>query len=162
MKVLILYYSRTGRTKKVAEFIKEELKGDIEEIVSLKKRNGFFGILLSIFESLFKRLTPVKEIEKDISNYDLVLIGTPIWAGNLSSPIRTFFVKYRDILKNKDIIVFYSYGLKPKKESIDPSRLIKIDLERLGIVLKDIIPVYEKDIENEKFKNKIKNILKGI
>lgn len=125
MKSLIFYYFRAGRTKEVAEFIKEELKSDIEEIVSLKERNRFFGIFLSIFESLFKRLTPIKEIEKDIIDYDLVLVGTIILAGNLFSPIRTFSIKHIDPLKNKDII-----------------------------------PVYEKDIKNVKFKNKIINILK--
>lgn len=34
MKSLIVYYSRTGKTKEVAEFIKEELNGEIEEIIS--------------------------------------------------------------------------------------------------------------------------------
>lgn len=160
MKSLIVYYSRTGKTKKVAEFIKEELNGEIEEITSLKNRNGILGILLSIYESLFKKLTPIKEIEKDLKNYDLIVIGTPIWAGNFSSPVRTFIVKYKDILKTKDVILFCTYGLEMKGDIKDLFRLVK-DIEDMEIFLRDIIPIYEKDIAVGEFKDKIMNILKN-
>jgi len=45
MKTLVVYYSRTGKTKFVAEKIAVELKADVEEVVDLKSRSGRFGFL---------------------------------------------------------------------------------------------------------------------
>ena len=43
MKCLVVYYTRTGKTKVVAEKVSAELGADIEEIVDLKKREGKLG-----------------------------------------------------------------------------------------------------------------------
>ena len=45
MKVLVVYYSRTGNTKFVAEAIAQSLEADIEEIKDGKNRMGVFGFL---------------------------------------------------------------------------------------------------------------------
>jgi flavodoxin len=45
MKTLVVYYSRTGKTRFVAERVASELKADIEEVVDLKNRSGRFGFL---------------------------------------------------------------------------------------------------------------------
>lgn len=99
-KILIAYYSRTGNTRKVAEAIKEQLACDIEEIISIKDRLGAMGLIISGKEATFKTLADIKPIEKNPANYDLVIIGTPIWAGNISSPIRGYIEKYKTGFKN--------------------------------------------------------------
>jgi flavodoxin len=43
MKTLVVYYSRTGTTRKVAEAIAGILRCDIEEVVDTKKRSGILG-----------------------------------------------------------------------------------------------------------------------
>ena len=45
MKTLIVYYSRTGLTKKIATHISETLKADIDEIIDTKKRSGAIGYM---------------------------------------------------------------------------------------------------------------------
>ena len=45
MKNLVVYYSRTGRTKKIAKEIQERLNADIEEIHDVKNREGILGWL---------------------------------------------------------------------------------------------------------------------
>jgi menaquinone-dependent protoporphyrinogen IX oxidase len=40
----------------------------------------------------------VKPLEADPTIYDLVVVGTPIWAGTVSSPVRGFIEKHRDQL----------------------------------------------------------------
>ena len=96
MKPLVVYYSRTGITKKVAESISKELGCDSEEIISKRGRNGPFGFMYSGYESYRKKLAEIGETKNDPSAYDLVIIGTPIWAGRMSSPIRTYITKNKD------------------------------------------------------------------
>ncbi len=90
MKILAVFYSRTGHTKKVAEEIANNLKADIEEIVDKKNRKGVLCYLSGGKDASTKKLTKIKVIKKEPSNYDLVIIGTPIWALAMTPAVRTY------------------------------------------------------------------------
>ena len=105
MKILIAYYSKTGHTKRVAIDLVKKLKAipagrqaDIDEIVDLKKRNGIWGFIKSGLDGMKGRLTEIKS-QKKPNNYDLVLLGTPIWAGSISPAIKTYIVKNKNSFK---------------------------------------------------------------
>jgi len=100
MTNLIIFYSRTGTTKKVAELISENLSSDIEEIFDDKKRSGSIGYMKAAKDAMRKKLTTLKKYDKDPSSYDLTLIGSPIWAWNMSTPIRTYISENKDKFKN--------------------------------------------------------------
>ena len=99
MKILIVYYSRTGVTKKVVEILKQKLNCYVEEIISVKDRKGLIGYLLSGREAMKGILAEIKPLAKNLADYDLVIIGTPVWGFNMSSPIRTFIVEQKEKLK---------------------------------------------------------------
>ncbi|MBD3314109.1 hypothetical protein GF345_06720 [Candidatus Woesearchaeota archaeon] len=90
MKSLVVFYSRTGTTRKVAEDIAEALNADTEEIIPERDRKGVMGYLVSGKEATQKKAAEIKKTEKDPSKYGLVVIGTPIWGWNLSSPVRAY------------------------------------------------------------------------
>lgn len=90
MKALVVFNSRTGITKKVAESIKKILKCDIEEIYEKKSREGVLGYLIGIYESIIEKPAEIKKTKKNPGSYNLVIIGTPVWAGKMSCPIRTY------------------------------------------------------------------------
>lgn len=99
MKTLVVYYSRTGITEKVAKTISKSLNGDIEKIIDLKNRKGVIGYLIGGGDAATKRLTEIKEAEKDPSLYDIVLIGTPVWVFTMAPAIRTYLTKNKDRFK---------------------------------------------------------------
>jgi len=105
---LVVFYSRTGRTKKVAESISSILGCDVEEIFDTKNRAGILGYLRSGWEASRRKTTVIREIKKDPALYDIVIIGTPLWSGLMSSPIRTYLLQNRDHFK--DIAFFCTYG----------------------------------------------------
>jgi len=47
-----------------------------------------------------RRLTAIKGIKNNPSLYDLVIIGTPIWSSNISTPIRTYLSLHKEDFKN--------------------------------------------------------------
>jgi flavodoxin len=90
MKALVVFYSRTGMTKKIANAISASLDADIEEIEDVKSRRGVIGFLKSGREATLKKLADIRETKKNPSVYDIAIIGTPVWAANISSPVRTY------------------------------------------------------------------------
>ncbi len=94
MKTLIVYYSRTGVTRTVAEALGERLAADVEEIRDAKKRTGALGSLGAGKDAMMRRLTEISEATHDPAGYDLVVIGTPVWAFTMAPAVRTYLAKH--------------------------------------------------------------------
>lgn len=99
MKTIVAFYSRTRTTKKVAEMIAEKLGAESEEIKDTVDRSGAKGYLLSGRDAMKKKLTKLEPLRSNLSDYDLVIIGTPIWGWNMSAPVRTFVTEQKDKIK---------------------------------------------------------------
>jgi len=99
-KILVVFYSRTGTTKNIAQKIANFLSCDIEEIIDKKDRSGVRGFMSGGKDAMKRNLTEINNIEKDPSNYDIIVIGTPVWAANMTPAIRTYISKYKDSFKN--------------------------------------------------------------
>lgn len=90
MKAIIVFYSRTGMTRKAADTLSKILRCDVEELVDKKSRKGLFGYLRSGREAVKKELGEIEATKKNPMLYDIIIVGTPIWASNISSPVRTY------------------------------------------------------------------------
>jgi flavodoxin len=99
MKILVVYYSRTGTTKKMAEAIASKLGAEIEEIKDTINRSGIKGYAISGRDAMKRKLTKLESIKLNPADYDLVIVGTPIWAWNVSVPIRTYLNEQKDKFK---------------------------------------------------------------
>ena len=106
MKSLVLYYSNNGYTMEIAEEIAENVGADIERITPVediitKGNNNYFSIFSM---NLFGDKPKILELSKDLNEYELIFIGTPVWFGNYVPFIRTILSKY--IFKDKNIGIF--------------------------------------------------------
>lgn len=99
MKTLVIFYSRTDVTRKIAEELAQKLNADLEEIKDTQNRSGIFGWIKSGYQANRKKLTTLEPVKNDPEQYDLVLIGTPVWAGKMSVPVRTYLHQNRDKIK---------------------------------------------------------------
>ncbi|MDH3731856.1 MAG: hypothetical protein OES13_12170 [Acidimicrobiia bacterium] len=100
MKTLIVYYSRTGLTKKVAEATAADLAADIVRIEDSADRTGALGYLRAGLDALLGRSGSIRPAETDPADYDLVILGSPVWAGRLSTPVRTYIAENKTALKH--------------------------------------------------------------
>jgi len=116
MKSLIVYYSRTGETRTIAEQIQSSLKGDIDEIKDVTSRSGIIGWLKAGRDSITKNLTKIKDIDLNPSDYDLVIIGSPTWNGAASTPIRTYITEYKDTLQQ---VALFSTGVSDEPKALE-------------------------------------------
>lgn len=97
-RILVVYYSRTGTTRKVAQSLSAALSCDIEEITETGRRGGIFGYLWSAVEARRQIPSRITATVRDPSLYGLVVIGTPVWAWSLSSPVRAYLLANRSKL----------------------------------------------------------------
>lgn len=107
-RTLIVSYSRTGNTQRVGEELGRLLNADVEHIKEEKSRAGILGYLRSGREALKKIVPNIKAGRLDPADYALVVIGTPIWAGRMASPVRAYLERYKNSLQN--IAVFCTEG----------------------------------------------------
>jgi flavodoxin len=109
MKRLIAYYSYEGNTKLIAENMAEETGADLLRLIPLKemKSRGFMKFVWGGRQAVMGDTPPLKDLDRDISQYDLIIIGTPVWAGRPAPPVKTFMTKHLPV--GKDLILFYTF-----------------------------------------------------
>jgi flavodoxin len=91
---LVAYYSMGGHTRTVAHELRDVMGADIEEIREPHPRHGVVGVVRALVDAVARRETPIEPVEGDPRNYDVLLVGGPIWAGRMASPVRSYVKRY--------------------------------------------------------------------
>ncbi len=87
---LVAYYSMTGNTRRIVDEVIAALHADGEEIREPQPRHGLGGVLRALFDAITRREPPIEPTRYDPSDYDLLVLSGPIWAGRLASPVRSY------------------------------------------------------------------------
>lgn len=110
-KAAVFFYSYSGNTKKVALVLQKELSAqyqvDIGRIEALDEADSFFGQCMRALRK--KQAVIGVNISFDISDYDLIALGSPVWAFGMAPAMRSYMNKCSGF-ESKDIIVFATYG----------------------------------------------------
>ncbi len=108
-KILIAYYSYSGNTKLVAEKIKNITGGEIFEIKTIKEYPRNYTDVVNLAKQEKEQdLRPELANKIDISNFDIIYLGTPVWWYTFATPIKTFLTEYD--FTGKTIIPFCTHG----------------------------------------------------
>ena len=103
-KILVIYYSFTGNSKKVAEYVKDKLNADILELEPEEPFSSDYDEVVREWQNNdLKRDVKIKPIKMDLSKYKKVVLITGTWWYGIT-PVMKKFLKDYD-LSNKDIIV---------------------------------------------------------
>ena len=111
-KTLVIYYSATNNTERVAKEIANQLDGDLFEIEVVNEYtkedldyNNENSRVSKEHNDESLRKIELKNIEiKDYSNYDTIFIGYPIWWGEAAFPVSSFVSSFD--FQDKKIIPF--------------------------------------------------------
>jgi len=121
LKSLIVYYTRTGNARFVAETIAAEIGADVEEVVDLKKRSGPLGFLIGGKDARQGKDTKISPTTKIPIDYELVIFGTPVWAGKPSPAINTYLKKNN--FSGKKVGAFFTKGQR-KSQAIKETKML--------------------------------------
>jgi len=106
-ETLIVYYSRTGRTRMVAERLGAALGADVEEIREAKTRSGILGALAAGKDAMMSRpaeLTAAPSVE----GRRTVVLGMPVWADRPPPAVRAYLQTVD--LAGKTVCAFCTHG----------------------------------------------------
>jgi len=145
MKVLVVYYSRTGKTRFVAEKVAAELEADIEEVVDLKSRGGRFGFLKAGYDATRGNETEIGETQKSPSDFELIVVGTPVWNSRPSSAIITYLK--RNDFAGKKVAVFCTNEGMGEEKAVDRIKALISNGDIVGELV--VSKVFENQEENE-------------
>jgi flavodoxin len=131
MKALVVYYSRTGNAKFVAETIAANIGADTEEIVDLKKRGGPIGFITGGKDATQGKETEIAPTKRNPKDYDLIVLGTPVWASSLTPAIRTY-INHND-LAGKKVALFFTAG-KENQKAIDKTKALLTNSQIIAVL----------------------------
>ncbi len=110
MKKIVIYYSFEGNTRLIAEHIAEAIEADLLELQPKKEiqSKGFMKYIWGGKAALMKATPELLPLDKNPEHYDLVFIGTPVWAGTYPPSLHTFFTTFS--FSDKKIALFCCHG----------------------------------------------------
>ena len=108
--ILVVYYSFEGNTQLIAETIAIAVSADILrlEVAKERKSHGFGKYLWGGRQVVMKSKPALKPMDKNPADYDVLYLGTPVWAYTFSPAMRSFFSAVK--LDGKKIALFCSCG----------------------------------------------------
>lgn len=115
MRKLVVYYSFEGNTEYIANNIAEAVEADILKLVVDKEpqTHGFMKYIWGGKQVVTKEIPKLRAFDKNPQDYDLIFIGTPVWAFTYAPAISAFFENIK--LEGKNIALFCSsHGSKGK------------------------------------------------
>ena len=117
MKTAIVYYSMTGNTKYQAETMARILGADLIPLVPKKAYpdSGFKKFFWGGKSALMGEKPALEPYSFDPAAYDLIVFGSPVWAGTFAPPLRTFIEDNRADLEGKSIAAFFCCSGGPGK-----------------------------------------------
>ena len=154
MKSLVVFYSRSGVTQTVGAAVAEALEGDVEELLDARKRTGLLGFLRSGNEARNKKLTELQPTRLEPSDYDLVIIGTPIWASDISSPVRTYLTHHQNAFKH--VAFFYTRGGTSDINAFKEMQLLCGKAPRAALALT------QKEVKNGAYREKVRQFVEQL
>ena len=145
MKTLVVYYSRTGKTRFVAEKVASELKAEIEEVIDLKKRSGRVGFLKAGYDATRGNQTDIEETKKSPSDFELTVVGTPVWNSRPASAIITYLK--RNDFAGKKVAVFCTNEGMGEEKAVERTKALISNIEIVGELV--VSRVFENQENNE-------------
>lgn len=154
MKTLVVNYSLTGNNKLLAEHICKKLQADNDDI-SVRRKMKMFSMIL---DSMLNRTPRIAPMKNNPSDYDIVVLIAPIWAGKIASPLRSYIKEFRSTIKNFAFISISGGALgkneKVQKELLQLAGKRSVKIKQLYI--SDILPENEKNDRSKTSSYKLK------
>lgn len=109
-KTLVIYYSRSGNTKQIADYIGEKTNADVIRLETVRTYPSNYDEMLDTAKEEQRNggRPELKNKNINIADYDTIFLGYPIWWGEIATPVYTFLDQYD--LSDKKIAPFVTSG----------------------------------------------------
>jgi flavodoxin len=138
MKILVVFYSRTGHTRQVATDLATALGADLEELREEQDRSGVLGYLKGGRDACFGHEAVLLPTSRDPADYDLVVAGTPVWAFTACPAISTWLKRHGKAIRQAAF--FCTQGGSGNQRTFDNMRELSghVPVATLTLIDRDI------------------------
>lgn len=132
MKSLVVYYSRSTITKKLAEKIADQTNADIEEIKPKVNYQGRIGYARAIKDARSEKNIELETLKYNPADYDIIYLGAPVWASKTANPLISYIKQNKNNFKNVKFFLtagssgFESSFEQMEKESQKPLKTLNL------------------------------------
>lgn len=126
---LVVFYSRTGYTKKIAYQTADKLGADICEIKTSERTNGNVGFWWCGRFGMLKKAMPIEKVVADVCSYEKVVICSPVWVFGISAPIRGFMQAYAGKLKSVEYVFVHFMRAKFARIADEADKILGVRRE---------------------------------
>lgn len=148
MKSLVVYYSRSNITKKLAENIADKLDCDIEEVIPKVNYQGKIGYARGGKDAIREKIVELETLKFNPEDYDIVYLGAPVWASKAANPIISYMKQNEG--KFSDVKFFMTAGSSGFESSFEQmEKYSKKPLKTLALTTKEV----KKDLFEDKLKS---------
>ena len=143
MHSVVVVYSRTGNTLKVAKVLAGMLGAELVQIGCGRRYDGAFGFLRGVVDSVLRRDPPIEVADVTAGPDDLVVIAAPMWAGRAAAPLTSFLAR-RPKSAGRVALVLTHGGSDPGKAFDEVER-------QVGAPLLARLAIREADVKADRF-----------
>lgn len=110
MKILVIYYSFDGNCRFIAQAIAQAAGAELLELKPKKEigSHGFMKYFWGGRQVIMKQKPELLPLDKQSDQYDVLFIGSPVWAWSYAPALATFFSTVT--LTGKKIALFCCHG----------------------------------------------------
>jgi flavodoxin len=145
MKICIIYHSETGNTRHVAQHISSAFDSHLVEINETAPHSKLTRFLVWCKMARGEELTTIEPASIDVSEYDLVIFGSPVWAFKPTPAIHAAIDGLKGCM-GKPAVAFSTHGGRPGQAD----ETFKKWIEARGMVSVAVTNINQNDIENVK------------
>ena len=104
--IIVLYFSRTGNSERIAEEIAKKTDSPLARITDNKNWKGLFGFIKGGFYAAKLKLTePIVNPEVSWDEYEKIVIVSPVWANNVAPAVYSLLLKNNKIMGKLVLVI---------------------------------------------------------
>jgi len=101
--IRIVYVTRTGHARALAEEVAELVGGTASRIVDKVDRGGLIGYIKAARQAVRRMATPIEDPNVDLAGADVVVLIQPVWAWSVTPPMRSWLQAHKAELVGKKL-----------------------------------------------------------
>lgn len=138
MKTLIVYYSLSGNARVVADSLAAEIGGTVAEIHCRRYRPGLWGETLAAWDNRGDYRPKIEALAHRVEDFDLVILGGPVWASRPAAPLRSFL--HRVAGRLPQTALFLTHGGSPAEAAFTEMETLagQAPVARLAVLNADL------------------------
>jgi hypothetical protein len=113
MRTLVVFYSLTGNTRKLAEQAAQALEADLTEVRAPRYGQGLLGLIRASLDALRGKEPEIEVQGPSPEGYEYVLVMAPVWAKQAAAPIRIWLAGQRGRLRRAGVVLTCNGSCSP-------------------------------------------------